>query len=87
MQTGEAARVNVSVSEGLWGLPRPLGKARALLRWLYLQNQIMGQILGSQKVQELLSVIALHGLKKNLPGAEQQIKKNIWDLPVVSYLR
>ena len=73
--TGEAARVNLTVSVGMWGLPRPLGKASALVRWLHLQNQIIGHILGSQKVQELLSVIALHELEKSLPGAEQQIEK------------
>lgn len=31
-QTDEAARVNLTVSAGLWGLPRPLGKARALVK-------------------------------------------------------
>lgn len=75
-QTSEAARVNFTVSVELWVLPRLLGKATALVRWLHLRSQVMGQNLGSWTVQELLSVIALRGLgKKKLPGAEQEIKK------------
>lgn len=45
-QTRDDAKANHTVSVGLWGLPRPLEKTSALIRWLYLQNSNMGKLFG-----------------------------------------